>query len=311
MQVLREAHVLGRAGTLVLRGALATSASAATAYSASVTLALNLTRAARRRQDYYRDRDAQLSSMPLKAFMTLIFQHCPGLAPFAPQRDDILAQFTAFKQSVPVMGAILLEPRLEKVLLVRGFQAAASWGFPRGKVSKDEKDAECAVREARAAQRCVSQGGRPATRRLVLAVCSNARLCGQRRVRAPHIIAPCLAAGELPWAFTTLRASAGTHLLLRGSVLRAWSRKPPLTGESRTNCVVPQVREETGYDVRPLLVDEDCIEMHIGQQRSKLFIIAGVRGPPTHACRLRPPLSCVADALEAVVHGVSGGLPRL
>jgi len=87
--------------------------------------------------------------MPLKAFMTLIFQHCPGLAPFAPQRDDILAQFTAFKQSVPVMGAILLEPRLEKVLLVRGFQAAASWGFPRGKVSKDETDAECAVREAR------------------------------------------------------------------------------------------------------------------------------------------------------------------
>lgn len=127
--------------------------------------------------------------MPLKAFMTLIFQHCPGLAPFAPQRDDILAQFTAFKQSVPVMGAILLEPRLEKVLLVRGFQAAASWGFPRGKVSKDETDAECAVREARAAQGCVSQGGRPATRRLVLAVCSNARLCGQRRVRAPHFIA--------------------------------------------------------------------------------------------------------------------------
>lgn len=74
---------------------------------------------------------------------------------------------------------------------------------------------------------------------------------------------------------------------------------------------MPQVREETGYDVRPLLVDEDCIEMHIGQQRSKLFIIAGVRGPPTHACRLRPPLSCVADALEAVVHGVPGGLPRL
>ena len=45
------------------------------------------------------------------------------------------------------MGAILLEPSLEKVLLVRGFQAAASWGFPRGKVSKDETDAECAVRE--------------------------------------------------------------------------------------------------------------------------------------------------------------------
>ncbi|KAK9842264.1 hypothetical protein WJX81_003533 [Elliptochloris bilobata] len=134
-------------------------------------------------EDYYRDRDTRLSSMPLKAFMGLIFQHCPGLAPFAAQRDAIHAQFTAFKQSVPVMGAILLEPNLEKVLLVRGFQAAASWGFPRGKVSKDETDAECAVRE---------------------------------------------------------------------------------------------VREETGFDIRPLLVEGDCIEMHIGQQRSKLFIITGV-----------------------------------
>ncbi len=53
--------------------------------------------------------------MPLKAFMGLIFKHCPGLAPFAAQRDAIHAQFTAFKQSVPVMGAILLEPSLEKV----------------------------------------------------------------------------------------------------------------------------------------------------------------------------------------------------
>ena len=64
----------------------------------------------------------------------------------------VCSQFTAFKQSVPVMGAILLEPSLEKVLLVRGFQAAASWGFPRGKVSKDETDAECAVREVHAAR---------------------------------------------------------------------------------------------------------------------------------------------------------------
>jgi len=55
---------------------------------------------------------------------------------------------------------------------------------------------------------------------------------------------------------------------------------------------VSQVREETGYDVRPLLVEEDCIEMHIGQQRSKLFIIAGVRAspppPPTLASTRMP-----------------------
>ena len=37
------------------------------------------------------------------------------------------------------------------------------------------------------------------------------------------------------------------------------------------------MREETGFDIQSTLVEEDCIEMHIGQQRSKLFIITGVR----------------------------------
>ena len=39
-----------------------------------------------------------------------------------------------------------------------------------------------------------------------------------------------------------------------------------------------QVREETGLDISEMLVEEDCIERHIKQQRSKLYIITGVRG---------------------------------
>ncbi len=38
-----------------------------------------------------------------------------------------------------------------------------------------------------------------------------------------------------------------------------------------------QVREETGLDISDMLVEEDCIERHIKQQRSKLYIITGVR----------------------------------
>jgi hypothetical protein len=44
-------------------------------------------------------------------------------------------------------GAILLSPDMSKVLLVRGYKRDAGWGFPRGKLSKGESDAECAVRE--------------------------------------------------------------------------------------------------------------------------------------------------------------------
>jgi mRNA-decapping enzyme subunit 2 len=36
---------------------------------------------------------------------------------------------------------------MEKCLLVRGFKKDAGWGFPRGKLSKGESDAECAARE--------------------------------------------------------------------------------------------------------------------------------------------------------------------
>ena len=47
------------------------------------------------------------------------------------------------------MGAIILEPNMEKCLLVKGWKAADGWGFPTGKINKDEADEDCAVREAR------------------------------------------------------------------------------------------------------------------------------------------------------------------
>jgi hypothetical protein len=50
--------------------------------------------------------------------------------------DEIFYSFQAFKHSVPVMGAIMLDPTLSYVLLLRGFKSNASWSFPRGKISK-------------------------------------------------------------------------------------------------------------------------------------------------------------------------------
>jgi len=37
-----------------------------------------------------------------------------------------------------------------------------------------------------------------------------------------------------------------------------------------------KVREETGLDITGMIVEEDCIERHIKQQRSKLYIVTGV-----------------------------------
>ena len=50
-------------------------------------------------------------------------------------------------QAVPVMGAIMLSPELDKCLLVRSWGPQGAWGFPRGKINPAETDIHCAARE--------------------------------------------------------------------------------------------------------------------------------------------------------------------
>lgn len=73
----------------------------------------------------------------------------PGLQPYHHQLEEIYGRFNAYKQTIPTMGAIILEPNTEKCLLVKGYRAADGWGFPTGKINRDEADDGCAVREAR------------------------------------------------------------------------------------------------------------------------------------------------------------------
>ena len=48
---------------------------------------------------------------------------------------------------MPVRGAILLNEVMDQVLLVKGWKKGSSWGFPRGKINKNERDLDCAIRE--------------------------------------------------------------------------------------------------------------------------------------------------------------------
>ena len=43
------------------------------------------------------------------------------------------------------------------------------------------------------------------------------------------------------------------------------------------------MKEETGLDIAELILEDDRIERHIKQQRSKLFIVTGVRLLPLSA----------------------------
>ena len=62
--------------------------------------------------------------------------------------DEAFEKFLKYKNRVPVRGAILLNDRMDEVLLVKGWKKSATWSFPRGKINKDEDDLDCAIREA-------------------------------------------------------------------------------------------------------------------------------------------------------------------
>ena len=101
-----------------------------------------------------------------------MFASCATLRPYLPQLDIIFTDWHAYKGQVPTAGAILLNESCDKVpshpipshfhipaltpptptaspqvLLVKGWKANASWGFPKGKKNKDEDDDKAAVRE--------------------------------------------------------------------------------------------------------------------------------------------------------------------
>ncbi|MBN3284214.1 DCP2 hydrolase, partial [Polyodon spathula] len=85
------------------------------------------------------------SISPLTSFV--LFNHCPFLLPHGEDVQKVLDQWKEYKMGVPTYGAIILDETLENVLLVQGYLAKSGWGFPKGKVNKEEAPHDCAVRE--------------------------------------------------------------------------------------------------------------------------------------------------------------------
>lgn len=56
-------------------------------------------------------------------------------------------EFLMYKNRIPVRGAIMLNHAMDSAVLVKGWKKQAAWSFPRGKISKDEDDLDCAIRE--------------------------------------------------------------------------------------------------------------------------------------------------------------------
>ncbi|KAK6350114.1 mRNA-decapping enzyme subunit 2 [Orbilia brochopaga] len=96
--------------------------------------------------DFVREGRPDLPSLNLMTFLGKIFAHNSMLSKWG-MHQDAYREFMEYKHRVPVRGGILLNAKMDKVVLVKGWKAGASWAFPRGKINKDEADHICAVRE--------------------------------------------------------------------------------------------------------------------------------------------------------------------
>mmetsp|Transcript_15236 Transcript_15236/g.37169 ORF Transcript_15236/g.37169 Transcript_15236/m.37169 type:complete len:507 (+) Transcript_15236:49-1569(+) len=98
-------------------------------------------------EDHYCEKfPNQYPTLTLKTFADKLFTHSEVFKPYKKQKEDLFQRFTNYKGRVPTCGAAILNESLTKLLLVRSYNGT-TWGFPKGKINKDETEAACAVRE--------------------------------------------------------------------------------------------------------------------------------------------------------------------
>ncbi|GAV47688.1 hypothetical protein ZYGR_0H05340 [Zygosaccharomyces rouxii] len=98
--------------------------------------------------DFVKLMNPTLPSFKIKSFAKNIIRLCPLVWNWDIHADEALQKFSQYKKSIPVRGAAIFNEKLNKILLVKGTESD-SWSFPRGKISKDEDDVACCVREVR------------------------------------------------------------------------------------------------------------------------------------------------------------------
>lgn len=98
--------------------------------------------------DFLKLMNPSLPNIKIKSFATNIIRICPIIWKWDIKADEALQKFSQYKKSIPVRGAAIFNEKLNKILLVQGTESD-SWSFPRGKISKDEDDVQCCIREVK------------------------------------------------------------------------------------------------------------------------------------------------------------------
>jgi len=101
-------------------------------------------------EDFYADKHGNLPHFhSLKKFCSMIFKRSKVFpADLKKKFPKMYLAFTKYRKSVPAFGAILLNPKRTKVVLVESWKHHV-WGFPKGKINEGESDSLGAVREVK------------------------------------------------------------------------------------------------------------------------------------------------------------------
>jgi mRNA-decapping enzyme subunit 2 len=97
--------------------------------------------------DYFQKQNPDLKPMTFPNFSRRMFQEYPPLRPFIPKFQSMLDAMKRYKRNIPVFGGVILNPQMNRILLVRGVKNSDGFSFPRGKINSGESQLACAARE--------------------------------------------------------------------------------------------------------------------------------------------------------------------
>ena len=99
--------------------------------------------------DFIKLMNPNLPKLKIKQLAQLFIKLCPLVWKWKDIKvDQALSKFSKYKKTIPVRGAAIFNKNMTKILLVKGTESD-SWSFPRGKISKDEDDISCCIREVK------------------------------------------------------------------------------------------------------------------------------------------------------------------
>jgi len=82
----------------------------------------------------------------LEGFAEQMFKRCKLLRKHKAKAAKLASEFRAYMSRIPVFGVIILNEKLDKVLMCTPYKGK-SWTWPKGKINQGEDEMVCAVRE--------------------------------------------------------------------------------------------------------------------------------------------------------------------